>query len=566
MVIHSFIGEQRRSYTGGPQVITGRTTPAAQPGHDRGIRTGPAARSPLLEEADMTTCDITLDPGFVIAPVPPRLFGALVEHMGRCVYGGVYDPGHPKANAEGLREDVLELTRDLGITMARYPGGNFVSSFDWEDSVGPVEDRPTRLELAWRQLEPNTFGLNEFMSWADLAGVEPMMVVNLGTRGVADACNLVEYMNFPGGTKYSDLRISHGVRQPYGVRLWCLGNEQDGPWQIAQKSAVEYGLAAAETAKAIKRIDPGIEVVSCASAWRHLPTMGSWQATVLEHAYDYVDYVSLHAYFEPIAGDRAGYLASGLVLENLIDGAVATSDYVGAKRRSKKKLNVAFDEWNLWYESRFNIDEHFADPDLKWEFAPRLIEDTYTAEDAVAFAGLLMSLLRRSDRTTVACLSELVNVIAPIRSEPDSAAWRQTIFHPFALIARHARGEVLRVEPRTATLDSPTYGDVPAVDVLATRDPDSGDVALFAVNRHSEPAVLRARLDALADLTVVEHLELGGTDLDAVNTESTPDAVVPRPGTGHRWEDGRLEAQLPPASWTMLRLVPSNRVAGGNRL
>jgi alpha-N-arabinofuranosidase len=506
----------------------------------------------------MTICDVTLDPGFVIAPVPPRMFGALVEHMGRCVYGGVFEPGHPKADADGLRQDVLDLTRELGVTMARYPGGNFVSSFDWEDSVGPVDERPTRLELAWRQLEPNTFGLNEFMRWAAVAGVEPMMVANLGTRGVADACNLIEYTNFPGGTKYSDLRIKHGVRDPYDIKVWCLGNEQDGPWQIAQKSADEYGLAAAETAKAIKRIDPTVEVVSCASAWRHLPTMGSWQAAVLEHAYDYVDHVSLHAYFEPIEGDRAGYLASGLVLESLIDGAVATADYVGAKRRSKKKLGVAFDEYNLWYESRFNIDDRFSDRNLEWKFAPRLIEDTYTAQDAVAFGGLLMSLLRRSDRVTMACLSELVNVIAPIRSEPGSAAWRQTTFHPFALLARHARGDVLRTEPRTATLDSPTYGDVAAVDVLATREPETGATAVFAVNRGAEPAQLRVNLRALPEMRVVEHVELGGPSPDAVNTENDPDAVVPVASDDHTIEDELLRAPLPPASWTMLRLMPAD--------
>jgi alpha-N-arabinofuranosidase len=513
----------------------------------------------------MTICDVTLEPSFTIAPVPSRMFGTLVEHMGRCVYGGVYDPGHPKADDAGLRQDVLELTRELGVTLARYPGGNFVSSFDWEDSVGPVEDRPTRLELAWRQLEPNTFGLNEFMSWARHAQVEPMLVTNLGTRGVAEACNLIEYTNFAGGTKFSDLRRSHGVREPYGVKLWSLGNEQDGPWQIAQKSAVEYGLAAAETAKAMKRIDPTIEVVSCASAWRHLPTMGSWQATVLEHAYEYVDYVSLHAYFEPIAGDRAGYLASGLVVENLIEGAIATADFVGAKQRSKKKLNVAFDEWNLWYESRFNIDDHFADPELDWEFAPRLIEDTYTAEDAVALAGLLMSLLRHSDRVTVACMSELVNVIAPIRTEPGSAAWRQTTFHPFALIARHARGDVLRVEPRVEKLDSATYGDVPAVDVLATRDPETGEIAVFAVNRHDEPATLRLNLGALPTMSVREHLTMGGDRLDDTNTESAPDRVVPRRSDDHETRDRGLDVRLPGVSWTMLRLTPEAARAGADR-
>ncbi|MFI6130800.1 alpha-N-arabinofuranosidase [Micromonospora sp. NPDC051141] len=505
----------------------------------------------------MTVCDVTLEPSFVVAPVPPRIFGTLVEHMGRCVYGGVFEPGHPTADGTGLRADVLELTRELGVTVARYPGGNFVSSYEWEDGVGPVATRPTRLELAWRQLEPNTFGLNEFMTWARRADVEPMMVVNLGTRGVADACNLIEYTNFAGGTKYSDMRIAHGARDPYGIKLWSLGNEQDGPWQVAQKSAVEYGLAAAETAKAMKRIDPSIEVVSCASAWRFLPTMGSWQATVLEHAYEYVDYVSVHAYFEPIEGDQAGYLASGLVMENLIEAAIATSDHVGAKQRSKKKLNVAFDEWNLWYESRFNIDDHYADRSLEWEVAPRLIEDTYTVEDAVAFAGMLMSLLRHSDRVTVACLSELVNVIAPIRAEPGTAAWRQTIFHPFAQMARYARGDVLRVEPRVGTLHSPTYGDIPAVDVLATREPERGEVAVFVVNRQDQPATLRATLGALPEMSVVAHVTLGGGALSNTNTETAPNRCVPVDSDAHKIVDGRLEAQLPPVSWTMLRLVPT---------
>jgi alpha-N-arabinofuranosidase len=498
----------------------------------------------------MTICDVILDPHFTIAPVPPRMFGVLVEHMGRCVYGGIYEPDHPKADSAGFRQDVIDLTRELGVTMARYPGGNFVSSFEWEDSVGPVSQRPTRLDLAWRQLEPNIFGLNEFMSWARVADVEPMMVVNMGTRGVADACNLLEYTNFDSGTKYSDLRISHGVRQPHGIKLWALGNEQDGPWQIAQKSAVEYGLAAAETAKAMRTIDPSIELIACANASRFLPTANSWHATVLEHAYEYVDHVSVHAYFALKDNDHAGYLASGMVIEEMVDAAVATSDHVGAKLRSKKKLNVAFDEWNLWYE-RPSVED-----DLDWVVAPRVLEDTHTVEDAVVLAGMLMSLLRRSDRVSMACLSELVNVVAPIRTEPGSAAWRQTIFHPFALIARHARGEVLRVEPRTATLDSARYGEVPAAGVLATRDPEDGSVCVFVVNRDiEEPMTLQVALAALPPLRVAEHVELGGGELGQTNTEACPDRVIPRASTAHQLTDKQLSAQLPPASWTMIRLV-----------
>jgi alpha-N-arabinofuranosidase len=504
----------------------------------------------------MTVCDVVLEPSFTIAPVPRRLFGGLVEHMGRCVYGGVYEPGHAKADGAGFRQDVLDLVREMGVTMVRYPGGNFVSSFEWEDSVGPVSKRPTRLELAWRQLEPNTFGLNEFMAWALKADVEPMMVANFGTRGTADACNLIEYTNFPGGTKYSDLRISHGVREPYDIKLWCLGNEQDGPWQIAQKAAVEYGLAAAEAAKAMKRIDPTIEVVACASSWRFLPTKNSWQATALEHAYEYVDHVSLHGYFEPIEGDRTGYLSSGTVIENLIDDAVATCDYIGAKQGSRKKLNVAFDEWNIWYESRISIDELYGRRNHTWEVAPRLIEDTYTVEDAIAFAGILMSLLRRSDRVSAACMSELVNVIAPIRAEPGSAAWRQTTFYPFALMARHARGQVLHIESAVDDLHSSTYGEVAAVDVVATHDQESGNAALFVVNRSDEPATLKVGLRALPQMAVADHVELGGVKLDLTNSETQPDLVAPRASTCHEINDGQLRAQLPPASWSMIRLQP----------
>ncbi|MFF3501529.1 alpha-N-arabinofuranosidase [Streptomyces sp. NPDC003247] len=509
----------------------------------------------------MTVCGVVIEPSFTIASVPRHMFGTLVEHMGRCIYGGIYEPGHAKSDAAGYRQDVLELTRELGVTMARYPGGNFVASFDWEDSVGPVAERPSRLELAWRQIEPNTFGLNEFMAWARLANVEPMMVTNFGTRDIADACNLIEYTNFPGGTKYSDLRISHGVREPYDIKLWCLGNEQDGPWQIAQKSAVQYGLEAAEAAKAMKRIDPTIEIISCASAWRFLPSPNTWQATVLEHCYEYVDHVSLHGYFEPIDGDRAGYLASGLVVEDIIDAAVATSDHIGAKQGSKKKLGVAFDEWNIWYESRFDLDELYARRNHTWEIAPRLIEDAYTTEDAIAFAGLLMSLIRRSDRVASACMSELVNVIAPIRAESGSEAWRQTTFHPFALMARHARGEVLRIEPKVEKVHSATYGGVPAVDVLATHDQESGGLALFAVNRGDEAATLEVELRALPRMAVVEHVELGGDRLDLINTEAAPDRVTPRPSAGHEIGQGQLRAQLPPASWTMIRLLPEQRQA-----
>ncbi|MGI9093868.1 MAG: alpha-N-arabinofuranosidase [Mycobacteriales bacterium] len=500
----------------------------------------------------MFTCTATIDPAFVIAPVPRRLFGSFVEHMGRCVYGGIYEPGHPESDVDGIRLDVVKLARELGVTTVRYPGGNFVSNHHWEDGVGPRDERPSTLDLAWRSIEPNTFGLNEFMAWTRQADVEPMMAVNLGTRGVEDACNLLEYANFAGGTRYSDLRKAHGVREPHDIKLWCLGNEMDGPWQVGQKTATEYGRLAAQTAKAMRRIDPSIELVACGSSNDRMPTFGTWEAEVLDQAYDAVDYVSLHAYFEQHGEDRVGFLASAQVMDHFIDGVVATCDHIAAKKRSRRKLMLSFDEWNLWYESRFAGQDR-----LDWMRAPRLIEDEYTVEDAVVLGNLLMSLLRHSDRVTIACLAQLVNVIAPIRTEPDAGAWRQTIFYPFALTARYARGDVLRVEPTSPALYSQTLGDVAAIDVAATRDPETGELTIFAVNRSDDQSAdLRLRLVADGPAEVVEHTVFGGQDLLATNTKETPSRVEPRSSTGHTLDGTNLCLELPPVSWSMIRTAP----------
>jgi alpha-L-arabinofuranosidase len=500
----------------------------------------------------------TIDPDFTVAAVPPRLFGSFVEHMGRCVYGGIYEPGHPAADAEGLRTDVLDLVRELGVSVVRYPGGNFVSGYRWEDGVGPRDQRPVTLDTAWRSIESNAFGLNEFMTWAGRANVEPMMAVNLGTRGVEEACNLLEYANFPGGTRFSDLRRSHGVADPYDIRLWCLGNEVDGPWQIGHKTATEYGLLAAETAKAMRRIDPRVELVACGSSNERMPTFGGWEAEVLDHTYEYVDHISLHAYFEQTPDNRARFLASARTMDAFIEGVVATCDHIGAKKRSPRKLGLSFDEWNLWYESRFVGQDNLA-----WAEAPRLIEDEYTAEDAVVVGSLLMSLLRHSDRVAVACLAQLVNVIAPIRTESDADAWRQTIFHPFALTARHARGEVLRVEPLGPPARDTEGVDAPAVDLAATRDPETGAITVFAVNRdETQQGRVELKLRVEEDLRVVEHVLLGGGDLLETNSQLKPDRVGPRLSTDHAvtgaGTSARLTVGLPPVSWSMIRLEPAN--------
>ncbi|GAA3015333.1 alpha-N-arabinofuranosidase [Streptosporangium longisporum] len=498
-----------------------------------------------------TTARLTLDPAFRIAPVEPRLFGSFVEHMGRCVYTGVFEPGHPLADADGLRTDVLELTRELGVTLVRYPGGNFVSNYRWEDGVGPVEERPARLDMAWRSLEGNAFGLNEFMTWAAKAGVEPMMALNLGTRGVAEALELVEYSNYPGGTRLSDLRRAHGVEAPHDVRLWCLGNELDGPWQMGHKTAAEYGRLAAETARALLRFDDGLSLVACGSSNSGMPTFGSWEAEVLEATYEMVDYISLHAYYDPSDGDVDSFLASGADMEHMIRSIAATADHVGAKLRSTKRIRLSFDEWNVWYQSRFPGESA-----LDWQERPRLIEDTYDVTDAVVVGSLLITLLRNADRVGVACQAQLANVIAPIRTEPGGPAWRQSIFHPFALTARHARGQVLRVEPECETIPTARYGEAPAIWATATHDEATGELVLFVVNRdRNGPCALELTLPD--GLRPVEHLELTDDDLSAVNTADAPDRVTPRPGAGARLEGRRAFLNLLPVSWNIVRFAPS---------
>jgi alpha-N-arabinofuranosidase len=500
----------------------------------------------------MPSASFSLDPAFTIAPVSRRTFGSFVEHMGRCVYTGIYEPGHPTADADGFRQDVLALTRELGVSVVRYPGGNFVSGYRWEDGIGPVEDRPVRRDLAWHSLETNEVGVDEFMRWAGKAGVEVMYALNLGTRGIQEALDVHEYMNHPDRTHLAELRRSNGHPEPYGVSLFCLGNEMDGPWQTGHKTALEYGRLAAETARALRAADPGLELVACGSSSSSMPTFAAWEAEVLEQTYDVVDYVSAHAYYEPHDGDMASFLASPVDMDNFIRSVVATADSVGAKLKSRKRLNISFDEWNVWYLSRWEATQ-----ETEWKVAPRVIEDCYNVADAVVVGGLLISLLRHSDRVTAACQAQLVNVIAPIRSEPGGPSWRQTIFHPFALTSRLAQGTVLRVEVQAPGHETARYGEVPTVDAVATHDEESGDVTVFVVNRHlTEATDLAVSVGGFGrEMRVAEAWTLSDPDLYAVNTEQEPNRVTPRESEKAEIDGGVLRASLPPVSWTAIRLV-----------
>ena len=496
---------------------------------------------------------LTLNPAFRVAPVRRRTFGAFVEHLGRCVYTGIYEPDHPAADEDGFRSDVLALTRELGVSSVRYPGGNFVSGYRWEDGIGPVEDRPARHDLAWHSTEPNTVGLDEFMAWARKAEVEPMYAVNLGTRGIEEALDVLQYANAPQGIALADERAANGNPEPHGIRMWCLGNEMDGPWQIGHKNAEEYARVATETARAMRMEDPDLELIACGSSNSQMPTFGAWENTVLTEAYDFVDMISAHVYYSEKDGDQASFLASADDMDHFIDAVVATADHVRAKLKREKRIMISFDEWNVWYQHRAESRPPSGDD---WPVAPVLLEDIYSAMDAVVFGNLLISLLRHSDRVASASLAQLVNVIAPIMTEPGGASWKQTTFHPFALTSRHARGEVLDVRLDAPTFDNARFGTSSAADAVATWDEEAGELAVFVVNRsNQEELALDADLASFGELELVEALTLHHEDPYAANTKDAPETVVPQANDSLRLEAGRLTGALPAISWSLVRLA-----------
>jgi len=512
----------------------------------------------------MRKVSVALNPELVIGQTDPRLFGAFVEHLGRCVYGGIYEPGHATADEHGFRHDVLELVRELAPTIMRYPGGNFVSGYNWEDGVGPVDKRPRRLDLAWMSTEPNTFGTNEFIDWCRLADIEPMLAVNLGTRGGDAARNMLEYCNHPGGTAWSDLRKEHGWDKPHDVKFWCLGNEMDGPWQMEMKTADEYGRIATEAAKMMKWIDPSIELAACGSSGRNMPTFGAWEDTVLQHTFPHVEWISLHTYVNNYAGDTPAFLASPDLMDGFIEEVIAIADSVAARAHSSKRIMLSFDEWNVWYRTRRNKAVRVKPG---WPEAPEILEEIYNMEDALAFGGMCISLLNHADRVKCACLAQLVNVIAPIMTETGGPAWRQTIFHPFAQMANHGNGRVLRAE-----VDSPTYAasyfdprgpadlyfplpEVPYLKIAAVEDPETGAITIFALNRHLEESMpLDVALKGYGTPSLIEALQLRHDDLLATNTKEQPANVSPAALNDVLLSAERVQATLSPASWNMIRV------------
>lgn len=498
----------------------------------------------------MNTAHMIIDRDYTVARTDEKLFSSFVEPLGRCIYGGLYEPGHPTADAQGFRRDVLDLIRPLNLTMNRFPGGNFTSTFRWEDSIGPKERRPRRAEVAWQCIETNEFGLNEFADWSRLNGSDVMMTVNLATRGVLEAMDCVEYCNLEGGTYWSDLRRSHGYEKPHGYKYWCLSNEIDGPWQVGQNTGATYGHLAREASKAMKLVDPDIKTVLAGSSNPEMPTYPDFDAEALDQAWEYVDYLSLHTYISNRKGNTPNYLAKALTTERMFKEIGGLFAWMKAKKRSKHDLYISFDEFNTWHSVAEN--ERLEKP--RWGTATPLLEDTYVMEDAVALGNLLIAILRNCDVVKIACLSELVNCISHIRTRTGGGCWVLPPYYAFLHYSKYGRGTVLSARIDSPKYDSRDYTDVPYLDAVPVLN-DDGHITVFAVNRSLNEALpLEVTLRGFDGAFAVEEaIVLSHPDPKATNTEDAPDNVRPDAGSAV-FEDGLLRAELAPLSWNVLRL------------
>ena len=499
-----------------------------------------------------TVARVYIDSRRTIAPIDRNLWGSFLEVLGRAIYEGIYDPGNKLSDANGFRKDVMNEIHQMGVPIIRYPGGNFVSGYNWLNGVGPKQSRPRELDKAWNSINSNQFGTDEFMAWCKLVGTEPLMGLNLGTGTPEEAAALVEYCNVEKGTKWSELRRKNGIAAPYNVKRWCLGNEMDGPWQIGHMSAVEYGMKAADAARQMRYVDPSLQLIACGSSGPFMPTYLEWDREVLEQCYDRVDGLSLHRYFENTAestgGSSSRFLAMNLTMDRQIAETVAVCDLVRGHKRSPKKLWLSFDEWNVWYRARSGdaVDGHKTE-------APHLLEEVYNLEDALLVGGLVNTLMRNADRVKLACLAQLVNVIAPITTNADGF-FRHTIYYPYSWALQYARGAALSLLVESPTYDVQGLDQVPYLDVAGSLDREAGKVSLFILNRDLAKAhQVELVWEDQSPSSVTSSWLITGDDLKASNSFAAPQRVAPQAFAKPASSGSRTTFEVPARSYTVIQ-------------
>lgn len=513
----------------------------------------------------MVNGKIGLDKRFVRKkPIDDRLYSAFMEHMRDVIYNGIYNPEHPTADEYGFRTDVIELVKELKLTGIRYPGGNFICSYNWEDTVGPVEERPKKVDLAWRQIEPNQVGIPEFEHWTKAVGSELIMAVNLSTRGAADAANLVEYCNHPGGTYYSDLRKKHGHEQPYNIRTWCVGNETDGSWNIARKRAKEYGWDAMEAAKAMRRVDEDIELVAVGSSGTQLDTYLNWDRKVLEQVYDSCDFISLHRYLGNMEIEQEGtldpsdttdYLELVSRFERNILDVIAACDYVKGHKRSQKEMYISLDEYNV---QDVGVPPQFCIPqeerEFQWEVGTSFKPEGLTMRAVLLFGLTMITLIRHSDRIRIACQSILINGFGMVMCGKDEDAWVNGTYHIFKHCSLHGRGKVLEQVSESNQYKTKSFGDANVLDSVCVYHEAEKEITIFAVNKSEEEMEFTAELSCFGNLDLIEHVDVRAESLWDRNSAEEPDRIHPEKRNTTEILENRIVSKLRGYSWNMIRI------------
>lgn len=523
---------------------------------------------------------VVVHPAYEIGEIDPRLYSAFLEPIGNMVNGSMYNPKHPTADADGLRHDFIDALKKTDLPAVRLPGGNFVSGWQWKDSIGPKEKRRAHLDLAWHQYIDNMVGHDEYLKWAELVGTEPLYTINMGTGGIQDAVDIVEYTNHKGGTYWSDLRAEYGHAEPYNVKTWYIGNEPDGYWQIGswEKDPAGYGNLTNEVSKLMKWTDPRIETiaaVSCSPNMLHYP---DWDLEVMKQCYHSVDYISMHHYQSVLDGDLPTFLGASRYFEDYINTEVAMCDYVAAKLKSPKKMMLSFDEYAthmrpggelhygrgeyLHYKAHYVFDpsrEHVRhDPDNMMG-RPRRGGDML---NALANASTLMAFIRHADRVKIGCMTGGLGVLASTDREH---VWATASAYPYTQLMRYGRGTSLRTSVDCDTYDIPSYivddtnqyyeqEGVDFIDTAAAYDKASGEVNVFVVNRNWESSNdVELDLAGFEGLSFIEHIEMYTDDLEKANTWETPDAIRPVVNANAKFEGGKLSANVKAMSWNIFR-------------
>jgi alpha-N-arabinofuranosidase len=479
---------------------------------------------------------IKIDLDRTIGEIDRHIYGNFIEHLGRCIYGGIYDPGSPRADNDGFRKDVLDACRGLNVSILRWPGGNFASGYHWTDGIGPKEERPKRIDLAWGAIDSNQFGTDEYIKFCRKLGTDPYICVNLGTGAWDEARNWVEYCNRKSGTYFSDLRAKNGSPEPHNVKYWALGNEMDGEWQMGHRSAEDYGKFALEAAKLMKWIDPEIRLVASGSS-DFSGNWVEWNRTVLRYLKDYTDFIALHTYVGNRDDDYYRFLASTLDVEKRIKIVEGLINETMTMTRRKTPISIAFDEWNVWYRA----------------WTKEGLEETYNLEDALVDAQFLNCFVRNAQIVKIANMAQLVNVIAPMRADKDGM-WLQTIYYPLQLFATHCCGTSLDAFVSCATYQTAGHDSVPYLDVSVGYDRATRSLAINVVNRHRDQALETEILSQSGRFAnSATAYEVNGSDPKVQNSRTDQNVKTVQKdfttGGGQRFV-----YRFPPHSFTMIKV------------